>query len=159
MPAAVLNDGLLGDVLIGVVDDIRREVRAALGTRPFRVAIVTRTWSSGRPGVGTPTDVVLEIEPPPMVTDLSTRLDLRPAGREEEGDVLLTEVSLRYTEPELHPSTRGATEWFYRITDAHGQGTLPRFYTVTKPPTPRRGDHSSDATDWSITLRAIEPPP
>jgi hypothetical protein len=157
MPAAVLNTGLLGDVLVGVVDGIRRDVRAALGTRPHEVAIVTRTWSSGRPGIGTPTDVVLELDPPPMVTDLGLRSDLRPAGREEEGDILLTEVSLRYTEAELHPSTAGATEWAYRITDAHGQQLRTRFYTVAKPLAgPRRGDHASDATDWAITLRRIE---
>jgi hypothetical protein len=159
MPAAVLNPGLLGDVLVDVVDGIRREVRAALGTRPHRVAIITRTWSSGRPGIGTPTDTVIELDPPPMVTDLSLRVDLRPAGREEEGDVLLTEVSLRYTEAELHPSTVGATEWAYRITDAHGQQLAPRFYTVSKPPAIRRGDHTTDATDWAITLRSVEPLP
>lgn len=157
MPAAVLNDGLLGDVLVGVVDDIRREIRAALGTRPYRVAIVTRRWSGARCGEGTPTDTVLELDPAPMVTDLSARIDLRPMGRDEEGDILLTEVSLRYTEAELHPIGNDSTEWAYVIKDAHGQQIRRRFFTVTKQPDARRGDHVGDATDWAVTLKKIEP--
>lgn len=155
MPDAVLNDEVLGDALVGAVDDIRREVHGALGTRPHRVSIVTRTWSGVRRGEGSPTATVLELDPPPKVTFLGLRNELRPGGREEEGDVLLTEVSLRYTEAELQPSTAKNVEWAYRIEDAHGQGVAPRYFTPIRPPIARRGDHRGDGTDWAITLKRV----
>jgi hypothetical protein len=156
MPDAVLNGGLLGDALVGVVDEIRRLIRAELGTRPYTVAIVTRRWSGARAGEGTPTETVLELDPPPMVTDLSTAVQLRPTGRDEEGDVQLTEVSLRYTRAELHPNADDATEWAYRISDAHGQGFGDEWFTVSGPPRVRRGDQPGDRTDWVVTLKRIE---
>lgn len=155
MPDAVLDTDLLGDALVGVVDEVRREVHGALGTRPHRVTIVTRTWSGARRGEGTPTETALELDPPPRVTDLALRNELRPGGREEEGDVLLTEVSLRYTEAELMPSSERNVEWAYRITDAHGQDLRPRFYVPARPPRVRRGDHPGDGIDWAIALRRV----
>jgi len=156
MPDAVLNDGLLADALIGAVDEIRSLVHAQLGTRRDRVWLVRETWSGTIRGEGTATLAELEILPPPKVTDLSLRRDLRPAGREDEGDVLLTEVSLRYTEAELDPSVDDRTVFAYRIDEAHGQGRRSQFYVLAKPPVVRRGDHGSDQTDWAISLKRVE---
>lgn len=155
MPGSSLTRGLLGDALVGVVDQIRGKLRGALGTNPHRTAIVTRTWSGGRRGEGTPTEVVVELDPPPVFQDLAIRHVLRPGGREEEGDAILTGISLRYTEAELAPAARDDTEVAYRVTDAHGQEQKPRYFVPAAPPIARRGVRPSDATDWLITFRRV----
>lgn len=152
MPSS-LSSGLLGDALVDVVDSVRRAVRGALGTNQHRVAIVTRTWSGGRVGEGIATVTEVELDPPPIFTDLSIRNVIRPAGREEEGDAVLTGVSLRYTEAELNPASRPDTEVAYRVTDAHGQGLRPNYFVVAAPPEPRRGAKATDATDWKVALK------
>lgn len=153
MPST-LNRGLLGDALVGVADAVRG-IRAKLGTNPHSVAIVTRTWSGGRRGEGTPSETVLELDPPPVFTDLAIRNVIRPAGREEEGDGVLTGISLRYTEAELSPVTGPDTEVAYRVLDAHGQDAKPRYYVPAAPPEARRGVRASDATDWRVALRRV----
>ena len=157
MPDSVINSGRLADALVGVVDEVRSLVHAELGTRPHRVWLVRQTWSGVMAGDGSPTRTEVELLPPPKVTYLALRADLRPAGREEEGDVLLTEVSLRYAEAELYPSTDARTSFAYRIDEAHGQGRASRWFVPARPPTARRGDHVDDQTDWAITLRSVEP--
>lgn len=157
MPDSVLNSARLADALVAPMDEIRSLIHAELGTRPHRVWLVRRVWSGIEVGEGLPTETAVEILPPPQVTYLALRAELRPAGREEEGDVLLTCVSLRYAEPELYPSADARTEFAYRIDEAHGQGRQARFFVPARPPTARRGDHAEDQTDWAITLRAVEP--
>jgi hypothetical protein len=142
---------LLGDVLIDVVDDIRRSVHGALGTRPWKVAIVTRRWSGEAAGVGTPTVTVLELDPDPKV-DRVSRDRLGPAGREAAGSIVVTGVSLRYTEAELQPKVDSRTEVAYRLTDAHGQRQSKRFFVLAAAPVPRRGDGESDGSDWYLVL-------
>ena len=96
----------LVDELIGVVDEVRGTVHGALGTRPYRVYLLRRSWDGGRPGVGNFTDVETEILPPPMVRPAIDK-QLRPAGPEEEGNVVLTDISLTFTEAELYPAEIG----------------------------------------------------
>ena len=153
MPAFT-EHSLLGDALIAVVDDIRGSLRAALGTRPYTVARVVRTWSGGRVGEGTPLDDVLELQPPPMVR-LDERGRFAPGGQEYDGDIILTEVSLRYTALDLVPALEQGQECAYRVREAHGQEQNDRFYTVTGQPFARRGDQDDDRTDWRVTLRRI----
>jgi hypothetical protein len=157
MPDSVLNSDRLADALVGVVDEVRSLIHAELGTRPNRVWLVRRSWSGPEVGEGSPTDTEVEILPPPRVTDLALRATLRPAGREEEGDVLLTEVSLRYSEAELYGPTDKRTEFRYRIDEAHGQARKSRFFVCKSNPLPRRGDQPGDQSDWAITLHATEP--
>ncbi len=76
-----LNPGLLSDVLIGVVDSIRRVVHSALGTKPYRVEIVTRRWSGERRGEGISSDNVLTLDPVPGISR-SSSYNLGPGGRE-----------------------------------------------------------------------------
>lgn len=142
---------LFADAMIGVVDSIRGAIHGALGTRPWSVAIVTRTWSGGRVGVGTPSDAVMELQPTPMVSKI-TRDRFGPAGRESSGQVQLTEVSLAYTELELVPKLAPGQEIGYRVREIHGQQQADRWYVVSGGPTPRRGDKSGDNTDWYIIL-------
>lgn len=146
-----INPSLLGDALVGVVDDIRRSVHGALGTRPWKVAIVTRRWSGDTAGEGTPTVSILELDPTPNVRK-NARDRLGPAGREAAGSVVLTGVSLSYTEEELQPKADARTEIAYRLTDGHGQRQKTRWFVLSATPVPRRGDNEGDCTDWYILL-------
>lgn len=148
MPKAKIDPELLGDVLIGVTDDIRGIVDEALGTNPHRVAIVTRTWSGARVGEGVATTTVVELEPRPTVKDEST-FAARYHGREERGRTILTGISLRYTEAELTPNPGPSSEVAYRITERHGQEQKTRYLTPATPPQVRRSH-----TDWTIELEA-----
>lgn len=152
MPDAVLDGNVYGDALVGVVDDIRRTVREALGTRPYKVEIVKRSWSGGRVGVGTPAEDVLELDPAPMVEEVARDRN-GPGGSEAAGDLVLTEVSLRYSEEELKPLPEPSTEVAYRIRDAHGQKQRDRYFILSGDPIPRRGDKTSDRSDWRLVLR------
>ena len=71
MPST-LTPGLLADELIGVVDIVRTAVHDALGTRPYTVHTVLRTWSGTRPGDGTVIEVETELVPPPSVPNLGS---------------------------------------------------------------------------------------
>ncbi len=157
MPDSVLNSDRLADALVAPLDELRSLIHTELGTRPHRVWLVRQTWSGSEVGEGSPTRTEVEILPAPQVTYLALRAELRPAGREEEGDVLLTCVSLRYAEPELYPSTDLRTEFAYRIDDAHGQGRASRWFIASRPPVARRGDQTGDQTDWAITLKSVAP--
>lgn len=147
----ILQPGLLADKLVGVVDNVRRKIHSALGTRPWKVEIITRRWSGEERGVGTPTTTILELDPVPMVRR-NTRDRFGPAGKEADGSIVLTGVSLRYTEAELQPKVDARTEVSYRISDLHGTQSKPRFYVLTGAPTARRGDKEGDATDWIMYL-------
>ena len=154
-----LTPGVLADDLALVADDIRGSVHSALGTRPYRVVIVQRSWPGGRRGVGTPSDVENEILPAPRVRPMLAK-ELRPAGGEEEGGVVLTEISLaNFTEAELYPHTVApADEFLYRIDEGHGHGARSRWFVPKSPPRARRGDHERDELDWRIELREVQEP-
>lgn len=153
---SILDDDLLSDALVGVVDDVRREVHGALGTRPWKVEIVTRRWLGNQRGVGGSTTTTLELDPPPRVTR-NTKDRLGPAGREAAGSVVLDEVSLAYTEEELQPRVDQRTEVAYKITDLHGTRMPPRWFVIAASPVARRGDKPGDKTDWYIYLEETRP--
>jgi len=148
---SVLDTSKLADKLVDVVDRVRRKVHKALGTRPWSVAIVQRRWSGPERGVGTATVSVLELDPIPKVRR-NTKDRMGPAGREAAGTVVLTGVSLRYTEAELDPRADARTEVAYRLTGLHGQGSRTRWFVIAGAPFPRRGDKEEDGTDWYIVL-------
>lgn len=156
MPTATLDTTILVDRLVTKVDTIRDRVHGLLGTRPHVVQTVVRTWTGARKGEGAASDVRTTITPAPLVmTAVEDRL--RPAGLEEEGDLVLTQVSLTWTESELYaPTLTDAQEFYYRITGAHGQGLRARYYVPHKPPVPRRGDNPGDDLDWRVYLRRVE---
>lgn len=151
-----LNEDLLADALVDVVDDIRREVHGELGTRPWAVDVVTRTWSGSDRGVGTPTVSIMTLDPTPMVRR-NAKNRLGPAGQEPQGSVTLTGVSLRYTQEELRPRVDKRTEVRYRIRDLHGTRQKPRFFVLSADPIARRGDKSGDGTDWYLVLEESAP--
>ena len=148
---STVNRSLFGDKLIDVVDNVRRKIHAKLGTRPWSVAIVTRRWSGEERGAGTPTVTILELDPAPRV-QINGKDRMGPAGREAAGTVILTGVSLRYTEAELEPKIDHRTEVAYRLTEAHGQRKKTRWCVIAGGPLARRGDTPGDGTDWYIVL-------
>lgn len=152
MKNATINPDLLGDALVDVVDDIRREVHDALGTRTWTVEIVTRRWSGDERGVGTPTISVVELDPPPMVARV-TKDRMGPAGREASGSVILTGVSMRYAQDELQPRVDRRTEVAYRLTEKHGQRQKPRWFVLSADPVARR----TSGTDWYLVLNETTP--
>lgn len=146
-----IDSTLLGDALVDVVDDVRRSIHGALGTRPWDVTIVTRRWSGDVAGVGTPSMNFLTLDPPPKVQRV-TKDRMGPAGRESAGQVTMTNVSLRYSLDELQPSGGARVEYAYRLTDAHGQRSRTRWFVLSAEPVQRRGDKEGDETDWYILL-------
>ena len=146
-----IQRGKLSDTLIGVVDNIRRTVHGALGTRPWAVHIVKRSWSGGDRGVGICSETFLELDPVPEVKRV-TQDRMGPAGRESNGQSVLSKVSLRYTEAELAPVPKQNEEYAYRIRELHGQQQVDKFYVLATSPVPRRGDKPGDSTDWYILL-------
>lgn len=153
---STLRPRLLADALVDVVDGIRRCVHGALGTRPYRVDIVTRTWSGQRRGEGVATDKVLTLDPIPAVAR-TTSDKLSPGGRESSGAIKLTGISLRYSYEELMPKADRRTEVAWRLTELHGQRQGVRWFSPDGDPIPRRGDRPGDATDWVVTLHETSP--
>lgn len=143
---------VLTDRLIDVVDNVRRKIHGKLGTRQYRVQVVTRRWSGGVIGEGTPVVTILEIDPRPLVTR-SEGDRLSPGGRENQGDVTITQVSLRYSVEELQPSVPDGTEVNWRVIDTGGQRQPDQWYVISADPVSRRGDLQQDQTDWKVQLR------
>lgn len=157
MKNSTVDSDVLSDALVDVVDDIRREIHGALGTRTWEVAVVTRRWSGDAVGVGTPTDSILVLDPPPQISrSASDRLGA--AGRESVGTLTLTRVSLRYSEEELQPKVDHRTEVAYRLTRLRlTQRQAPRWFVLIASPIARRGEDSGDNTDWMLKLNETSP--
>lgn len=149
---STIKPRLFSDALVDVVDGIRRCVHGALGTRAYRVDIVTRTWSGKRRGEGIASDRVLTLDPIPEVS--RTTLDrLSPGGRERAGAIKITGISLKYSLDELVPKVDNRTEVAWRIVELHGQRQGERWFIPDGDPVPRR----SGGTDWTITLHETSP--
>lgn len=149
---AVIDRKPLADKLVDVVDNVRRKVHAKLGTRTYRVQIVTRRWVSGTIGIGTPITNILEIDPRPLV-ERSEGDRLAPGGRENQGDAMITQISLRYTAADLQPPTPPGTEVAWRVIDTGGQRQPDQWYLVDADPVTRRGDLQQDSSDWKVRLK------
>lgn len=153
MPNAILTPGVLLDDLVPLADDVRG-LYAELGARDFRAFVVRKAWDGGEVGVGNETDVVVtEILPLPNVSAIGVHGELRPAGLEEEGDLVLSEVSLTWTEGELYsPDDLAANEQhLIRLDGATGQGVRSRYYVPAAPPVPDR-----TGLGWVMRLRRVE---
>ncbi len=159
MPS-ILTPGLLADELVGVADIVHSAVHGALGTRPYSVDVVTRTWSGTRRGEGIVSEVAVPILPAPKWPRLGGN-SMRPSGQDEEGSVTVTEISQAYTEAELYHRPQDLAqnvEFYWRTTEAHGLESAERWWVPTSPPKARRGDQEGDTADWEITLRRVEDP-
>lgn len=155
MPATLGNS--IVDKLIPKVDAIRAKLYGLAGTRQHAVHVVRRRWDGGRRNVGAATIVSdAAMSPPPAVLDAKGKplsYEATPIGRDEEGEIELHEVSLTMTEAELLGTPIAANEeWYFRVTDAHGQGIRPRYYVPSKPP---RADREKEI-GWIVYLKRAE---
>jgi hypothetical protein len=77
------------------------------------------------------------------------KYEMRGAGREEEGPITISEISLTYSEDQLIPKSLGpGEEFYYRLTDAQGQNLPSRHYVPMGPPNPDR----EGSVGWVLTL-------
>jgi hypothetical protein len=155
--SATLGQDLIAD-LVPVVDEIRGELNPDFGTRPYRVFRVKRRWTGAGRGDGQALTVFdTEITPQPDVALPSQaealKYELLPTGKQEAGGILLKEVSLTYTHDELAGGALGPTEEFYfRVTDALGQGLPNRYFVPATPPVVDR----DKTIGWIVPLARAE---
>lgn len=158
MPSSTFDSSLVDD-LVPTVDALRSELLPSFGVRAQRVFLVRRTWSGNERGAGTVTvNSNVEMLPPPLLTDSAPRAEerryeLKSHGRDEEGEVIASEISLTYTEDEL---TGGVfadnVEFYWRVIDAHGQAQHERYYVPSRPP---RVDREKNI-GWECVLKRVE---
>lgn len=156
MPSTLGNSLL--DKLLPLVDQLRGTLLPAFGVRQYGIKLVKRTWSGVERGDGDFSDVEVAMTPPPFVeigAPPGWRYDLRPQGREEDGMLKVTEISMvNYQEDDLTggnalPST---VQFFWLLKDAHGQGVRSRAYVPACPPTADR----DKTLGWVVYLRRAE---
>ena len=70
-----------------------RALIESLGFRTNSLTVVLRTWPSGQPGVGAPTDAPTEITPKPKIRQISLREVSSSGGQYEAGDLLVTKIT------------------------------------------------------------------
>jgi len=151
-------DSSLVDTLVPVVDSLRAALYPLMGTGAYQVHLVRRRWSGARRSQGTPSivsDTVLSPQPRVKFPDNEQALgfEAEATGRQEEGNVDLTEVSLQYTEAELTGEPISLTdEFYYKLVDAHGQQIKARYYVPRKPPIADREKNIG----WTIYLKRVE---
>lgn len=153
------------DEIVDAIDDARREVHAALGTRPWRTFIVRRSWSGLERGIGTATMTFTELDPPPEVS-IEGQDRLGSAGRESDRKIVVSKISRRYTEQELQPKSDARTEIAYLFRDRDAPN--PPFPVdsahradiwgvLVSTPIERLGDRRGDESDWKLTLNETTP--
>lgn len=159
MPGTASLSANLVNELAVVADDLRA-LYGEFGVDQWRVYRCTRSWSGSRRGDGTlGSETATEITPTPRVgwADGAGRLrfDLHPTGLDEAGQIVLTEISLTYTEAELSGQTAtAAQEVYYKLTDAQGNAMSARYFVVHRPPVPDR----DTGIGWILTLNARTDP-
>jgi len=157
--SATIDSTLFVDSLISIVDDVRRDIADGFGARQFDVATVQVT-PPPRLGLGQTTCTETLLDPRPIVKPYKMTRELEPCGLDDAGLVQLIEVSLTYTEAELSGNTLSeGLEFFYKITDARGQGVKDRYFTLDRAPYPARTclgevDRQNDTCmGWIVWLR------
>lgn len=121
------------------VNDIL-EIRDDLGAQKLNTYILTRTWSGGKIGEGTPTDVRTQVLPSPRIVNVAHDRRLKEGGHFKSGDIVLKQISQQTypTESEIDGTRPGAgIEIFYMVGD--------RLYTVVTV--------IQKQVTWSVHLR------
>ena len=158
--SAVLGTNLVDSLVTDVIDGIRDALHPELGVRQFRVFAVTRTYA-GDFGAEPFTDSELELTPQPFVQNYVTfttiRQELEPCGLDEAGLVIVTEISLSYTEAEIAgpPADPLKQDFLIRIDDGQGQAIPSRFFQLAGPPYPDRITNMG----WAVKLIPVSPFP
>ncbi len=142
--------------LIPVADQLR-DLYTVFGLRPYLVRLVKTKWSLGRRNQGVEQVVFSrDILPTPLVSDLSGVAQVSsPIGLDEIGDVVVSQISGRFTEDQLRGSDDLGNppdkdeDLYYEIefpTPGDGQGERRRF-TINSAPM-----YFSDKFAWTLHL-------
>lgn len=138
--------------------DRARDLKARAGLRPYRVTIVRARAAGMRARGDGPAEITGEwpILPVPKVGDLTALSEiLSPDQLREVGTVVLSEISLQYSENVLlgrgesgAPIPNGETV-FYQIAylDGHGRVTVRRRFVRSSAPYAK-----SESAEWVINL-------
>jgi hypothetical protein len=150
---------------MSLVDDLLpvfgtvRSIPGSLGLNPFTLEVVVRTWTGGRPGVGTVTETattILERGQNPDVEQVSTREIIASAGLYRDQDLRVGPLTPPWTDPvdsstggtaltTLDPAPPAGASMFYRL---HGPG-LPSGGALYK----KVELHVTDPTGYLLVLR------
>lgn len=133
--------------LVSVVD-AGRQLAADLGLRQRSVIVRTRTWSGGRPGSGTTTDVDVTLTPPPKVAEPPSRLVGDTVGMYESGDLIVSRISRTVAETALQEPTTAGQERIWLVANLADADPTPRQYRLVAAPTLRN-------FGWEVTLRRM----
>jgi hypothetical protein len=162
-PLPVLEPMTLAGRLVPVAD-LLRNLLAKTGIRIYRVFIVHAYWTGPRRGVG---DQIIasrrELLPMPRVRDLNAvRRNLLAAGLTEEGDIIVDQISARYTEddlscrtpdnidPQIPRTSLKTVEFWYEIQENRASQPSPpirRFSPPVATPMLSRGGLA-----WTVVL-------
>lgn len=88
----------LRDEILPDLDELR-DLANEFGLRRYSLTLRTRTWSGGQPGMGTPTDTDVVVDPPPKVRLLTTKEIADSGGTYQKGDFKVEKMTPRYTSP------------------------------------------------------------
>lgn len=138
--------------------DRARDMMSRAGLRPYTVTIVRARATGLRARGDGPTEVTGEwrILPTPKIGDLTGIGDVLDADQlRERGSVLLSEISLRYSESVLlglgedgSPIPAGETVfWEVRYLDGSGRCTLRRRFVRNSAP-----GADMERSQWSVVL-------
>jgi hypothetical protein len=155
-PSSIQLDQTLARTLIPVADNLR-DLFTQFGLRPYRVKVVRVQWSDGARDQGTPI-VVAEnhLLPTPKMTGLDGVSEvLNPVGLDEQGSVVISQISGRYTEENLRGMDDDGTpiadneEFFYEVEfiSESGQPTFRRRFQLRGAPA-----YFAGKFEWQITL-------
>ncbi len=143
--------------LIPCVDHLR-DLNTQFGVRPYIVRRVWTQWSEGRRDYGVENVQREELMLPTPSVDPLTALDVQtlPVGNEEFGQLMVSEISGRFTEDQLvgrgpqgEPIPRD-TNYYYEIEYPNADGSFPgvrRRFTVAGVPW-----YDAAAFQWKLTL-------
>jgi len=135
---------------VSLVEDLRpvvdagRQLAQDLGLRGRSVTVRVRTWSGGRIGSGTASDVDTLLVPAPKVVEPPARLVGDAPGMYESGDLIVTKIARdTYTESTFTPSKIAGVEVIFLVDT--------RQYRIVGAP-------SDKNFEWALLLRRMDRP-
>jgi hypothetical protein len=125
-----------------------------LGVRPYHVYLIQTRWSGGDYGEGTESLVSeTELTPPPRV-EIGVTLDFKPFGQDHSGSVVISRISLRYTEHDLLPDDLPeGTQFYYELRQVDGKARVRAFPNL-KPVK----NHPKKGIGWALQLMVQDMP-
>lgn len=152
--------GTLPQQLRPCIDEIR-SLKTCFGVNVYSVRLIWIKWTGQIRGRGTPTIVhTVDILPNPSVSPLiSQERGIEPIGVIEQGDIEVSEISLRYGEQELTgqlPDGSRITEdmeflWEVGFPRADGSEKRRRF-TIQAAPA-----YEPTKMQWRVSLQSADP--